>query len=63
MVNRTRLTSVPAVESRSGFLYCAFCDDFVYDAELERIRAQIRTACKGERDDVHFISLFDNEYR
>lgn len=28
------------VESRSGFLFCANCDDFIYDPQLEQIRLQ-----------------------
>jgi len=24
------------VEAKTGFLYCSVCNDFIYDAELER---------------------------
>ena len=30
-----------AIESRSGFLHCAICKDFIYDPTFERIRIEM----------------------
>ena len=38
------------MESGSGFLFCASCDDFVYDPALEKVRSQIRTSFQGENE-------------
>lgn len=41
---------LPDVESRSGFLFCASCEDFVYDPALERVCLQIQTGFLGTQE-------------
>lgn len=36
-----------ALESRSGYLHCGICEDFVYDPKLESIRNQIHALANG----------------
>ncbi len=46
------------VESRSGFLFCASCDDFVYDPALEKMRSRIQMGFQGKPEQHRTSSIY-----
>jgi hypothetical protein len=40
--------TMPGVHSRSGCVWCAACEDFVYDPQLERLRIERSAGHSGK---------------